>query len=102
MRPAAQLGHFREVQLLLFTNGVLCFNAGALCCYSLWRGTTKSKAAEKAGDENLEVYQSDLFFFCQKIEVMGNLRMSNVVKSLTNLWTQASLPFTGVEMATKS
>lgn len=43
-------------------NGVSCFNAGALGCHSLW-GTTKSKAAEKAGDESLEVYQSDLFFF---------------------------------------
>ena len=42
------------------------------------------------------------FFLSQKIEVIGNLRTSNMVKSLTNLWTQASLPFTGVEMATKS
>ena len=43
-----------------------------------------------------------IFFLSQKIEVIGNLRTSNTVKSLTNLWTQASLPFTGVEMATKN
>lgn len=48
--------------------------------------------------QKIEVIGNFFFFF----EVIGNLRTSNVVKALTNLWTQASLPFTGVEMATKS